>query len=74
MLGPLVPIIDAILEADKTAPPKQRRTAKRTFERLRIEHGFAYSRQNRIPTPIGESSNVSETLDLYSRPLHDDSE
>ncbi len=24
-LGPLVPVIDAILEADKTAPPKQRR-------------------------------------------------
>ena len=39
-LGPLVPVIDAILEADKTAPPKQRHTAKRIFERLRIEHGF----------------------------------
>jgi transposase len=40
-LGPLVPVIDAILEADKTAPPKQRHTAKRIFERLRIEQGFA---------------------------------
>ena len=39
-LGPLVPVIDAILEADKTAPPKQRHTAKRIFERLRLEHGF----------------------------------
>jgi transposase len=39
-LGPLVQVIDAILEADKTAP-KQRHTAKRIFERLRIEHGFA---------------------------------
>ncbi len=39
-LGSLVPVIDAILEADKTAPPKQRHTAKRIFERLRIEHGF----------------------------------
>jgi hypothetical protein len=28
-LGPLVPVIDGILEADKTAPPKQRHTAKR---------------------------------------------
>ncbi len=36
-----VPVIDAILEADKTAPPKQRHTAKPIFERLRIEHGFA---------------------------------
>jgi hypothetical protein len=34
-LGPLVPIIDAIREADKTAPPKQRHMAKRIFERLR---------------------------------------
>jgi transposase len=40
-LGPLVPVIDAILEADKTAPPKQRHTAKRIFERLRDEHSFA---------------------------------
>src|SRR4030088_2984693 len=30
-LGPLVPIIDAILEAYKTAPPKQRHTAKADF-------------------------------------------
>ena len=40
-LGPLIPVIDAILEADKTAPAKQRHTAKRIFERLRGEHGFA---------------------------------
>ena len=40
-LGPLIPVIDAILEADKTAPVKQRHTAKRIFERLRGEHGFA---------------------------------
>jgi transposase len=39
-LGPLVPVIDTILEADKSAPPKQRHTAKRIFERLRDEHGF----------------------------------
>jgi transposase len=39
--GPLVPVIDAILEADKTAPPKQRHTAKRIFERLRLEHRYA---------------------------------
>ena len=40
-LGPLLPVIDAILEADQTAPVKQRHTAKRIFERLRDEHGFA---------------------------------
>ena len=40
-LGTLLPVIDAILEADRTAPAKQRHTAKRIFERLRDEHGYA---------------------------------
>ena len=40
-LGALLPVIDAILAADQTAPVKQRHTAKRIFERLRDEHGFA---------------------------------
>ena len=40
-LGPLLPVIDLILEADRLAPLKQRHTAKRLFERLRDEHGFA---------------------------------
>ena len=39
-LGPLIPVIDAILAADVTAPVKQRHTAKRIFERLRDEHGY----------------------------------
>src|SRR5262249_24923908 len=34
-LGPLLAVIDAILEADRTGPVKQRHTAKRIFERLR---------------------------------------
>jgi transposase len=33
-------IIDALLAADRSAPPKQRHTAKRIFERLRGEHDF----------------------------------
>jgi transposase len=40
-LGTLLPVIDTILEADQSAPVKQRHTAKRIFERLRDEHGFA---------------------------------
>jgi hypothetical protein len=36
-LGPLIAVIDAILQADRTAPPKQRHTAKRVFERLKAE-------------------------------------
>jgi transposase len=34
-------IIDQILEADRSAPAKQRHTAKRIHDRLRAEHGFA---------------------------------
>lgn len=40
-LGPLMPVIEAIFEADRTAPVKQRHTAKRIFERLCDEHRFA---------------------------------
>lgn len=40
-VGPLIPVIDAILEADKAVPPKQRHTAKPIFERLQDEHGYA---------------------------------
>jgi transposase len=39
-LGPLIPVIDAILAADVTAPWKQRHTAKRIFEHLQGEHGY----------------------------------
>ena len=38
-LGALLGVIEAILEADREAPGKQRHTAKRIFERLRDEHG-----------------------------------
>jgi transposase len=37
VIGPLRPFIDAILEADRTAPRKQRHTAHRIFERIRAE-------------------------------------
>src|SRR5947209_18049088 len=40
-LDPFTSIIDGILEADGSAPPKQRHTAKRIYERLRAEHGYA---------------------------------
>jgi transposase len=33
-------VVDAILEDDKQRPVKQRHTAKRIFERLKIEHQF----------------------------------
>ena len=40
-LDPFIGVIDQILEEDKTRPAKQRHTAKRIFDRLRGEHGYA---------------------------------
>ena len=37
---PYTGVIDAILEADRLVPRKQRHTVKRIFERLRDEYGF----------------------------------
>src|SRR5205807_5620112 len=39
VLGPLTPVIEAILEQDRQAPRKQRHTAHRIWERLVSEHG-----------------------------------
>jgi transposase len=39
-LDPFIPIIDQILEANRSLPKKQRHTAQRILERLRDEHGF----------------------------------
>jgi transposase len=40
-LDPFTAVIDAILVQDEARPKKQRHTAKRIFERLRDEHGYA---------------------------------
>ena len=44
-LGPFVGLIDGILaaDADPSTPRKQRHTARRIYERLRDEHGYAGS-------------------------------
>jgi transposase len=42
-LGPYTAVIDQILDDDRFAPPKQRHTAKRIYERLRDEYGYAGS-------------------------------
>ena len=39
-LGEFLGVIDEILEADTTAPTKQRHTGRRIFERLRDEYGY----------------------------------
>lgn len=38
--GAFHPLIDAILDADASAPPKQRHTAMQVFRRLRREHAY----------------------------------
>jgi transposase len=40
MIEPYLAIIQSILEADQTAPKKQRHTAHRIWQRLRTEDGF----------------------------------
>jgi transposase len=41
VIEPVLPVIRQILGDDTRAPRKQRHTAKRIWERLRAEHGFA---------------------------------
>ena len=41
-LEPFTGVIDAILEADRQVPRKQRHTAQRIFRRLRDEHGLGH--------------------------------
>jgi len=43
VMDPVTGIIAAWLEQDRMRPPKQRHTARRIYERLRDEHGFAGS-------------------------------
>jgi transposase len=40
ILGRFLPVIEQILEADRHAPPKQRHSARRIYERLCDEHGY----------------------------------
>jgi transposase len=40
VMGPYQPFVEAWLGEDDSAPPKQRHTARRVYERLRDEHGF----------------------------------
>ena len=43
VVGHYLPVIEKILETDEDAPPKQRHTARRIYERLVDEYGFAGS-------------------------------
>ena len=53
VVGRYLSIIEAWLEADRSAPPKQRHTAHRIWERLCEEYGFAGS-ERRIREVVAE--------------------
>ena len=61
-LGPYMAWIDKVLEDDRSVHKKQRHTAHRIFERLRVEEGFSVHGPSRSPpvmtlrTPGGSSS------------------
>jgi hypothetical protein len=59
-----MPVIEAILEADRAAPPKQQHTAKRIFERLRDEHGYGGGVSAHPRCRWGWSGGIEEALDL----------
>jgi transposase len=40
VLDPFLAIVQQLIDDDRHAPPKQRHTARRIFERLRDEHGY----------------------------------
>lgn len=40
VLGPFLPVVHQILEEDRHAPPKQRHTARRIYDRLYEEHHY----------------------------------
>jgi hypothetical protein len=56
-------LIDAWLEADQAAPPKQRHTAKRVFDRLVAEEGYG-GKERAIREYVHEGSNPSLSATL----------
>ncbi len=58
-LGPYLGVIDEILEADRSAPPKQRHTAKRIYERLRDEYGYEGC-SSQVRAAVGRAKRYSK--------------
>jgi hypothetical protein len=58
-IASVLPIIRQILDADAQAPRKQRHTAKRSWERLKAEHGFrGREASKRAPTSCGPPARL----------------
>ena len=56
VLGPFLAIVQQIIDDDRHAPPKQRHTARRIYERLRDEHDY-----------LGCASIVRDAVRLYKQ-------
>lgn len=70
-LGPFLTVIEEILEADKSAPPKQRHTARRIFERLRDEYGYTGC-SSQVRRAVAEAKRHTQEVfvPLSHRPGH----
>ena len=66
----MLPVIDAILVADRLAPTKQQHSAKRILERLRDEHSFkgGYPAIAVTPVLLRQCDDVVSQLPLVIRP------
>jgi len=59
VIGPFLGVIDEILEADREAPPKQRHTARRISDRLRVEYGYRGS-YSQVQTAVKRAKQYSK--------------
>ncbi|HEY6426770.1 MAG TPA: IS21 family transposase [Acidimicrobiales bacterium] len=59
VIGPFLGVIDEILDADREAPPKQRHTARRIFDRLRVEYGYRGS-YSQVQTAVKTAKQYSK--------------
>jgi len=78
VLGRWIPVIDGWLEADKSAPKKQRHTARRVFQRLVEEHDAEIS-ESTVRRYVAEAKRnrafgVPQVMVPQSHPLGEEAE
>ena len=78
VLGRWIPVIDGWLEADKSAPKKQRHTARRVFQRLVEEHDAEIS-ESTVRRYVAEAKKkrafgVAQVMVPQSHPLGEEAE
>jgi transposase len=70
-LGPYRELIDSWLLADRDAPPKQRHTARRIFERLHEEHGGAVSERQVRRYVRQRRRELGEAVEAFVPQVHE---